>query len=141
MGDRNFRFLAYVGLVAVAASVGVWLSWQAGQRVPLNWTMATLAVAVLVSELLAVELPDGGTISLTYPLFVCAIVLVGPTAAAVLVVVSMNPSLFARPRMSGAQVVGNLGQLVLTVLVSGWMYLALDGMMLSIQPIGSGDLT
>jgi putative nucleotidyltransferase with HDIG domain len=140
MGDRNLRFLAYVGLVVVSAAIGIWLSWQAGQNVPLGWTMATLAVAVLVSELLAVELPDGGTISLTYPLFVCAIVLVGPTAASALVAVSMIPSLFAHPRMSGARLLGNLGQLVLTVLLPGWLYLGLEGRLLSIRPIGGGDI-
>ena len=88
------------------------------------------------------ELPDGGSISLTYPLFVCAIVLVGPTAAAVLAVVSMLPSLFITPRMTPVRMLGNLGQLILTVLIPGWAYLAmapLGARLLSLRPIGAGD--
>lgn len=142
MGARNLRFLAFASSVAAVAAAGLWFSWMAGQTIPLNATMATLAVAILVSELLVVELPDGGSISLTYPLFVCAIVLVGPTAAGALAVVSMAPSLFITPRMTPSRMLGNLGQLILTVLIPGWAYLAmapLGARLLSVRPIGAGD--
>jgi HD-GYP domain-containing protein (c-di-GMP phosphodiesterase class II) len=107
----------------------------------LDGTMLTLVIAVLVSELLAVDLPDGGTLSLTYPLSVCAIVLLGPTAAALLAAVSMVPALFSTPRMSPSRLLGNLGQVVLAVLVPGWLYIGLlHGPLLSRGALAAGDL-
>lgn len=140
MGERNLRFLVYVVAVSLPAVAGVLFSLRSGWGVPLTWTMLTLAIAVLVSELLAVELRDGAAISLTYPLLVCAIVLVGPTAAAVLVAVSMLPSLVKMRSSGAARFLANLGQLTLTVLIPAWIYVGLGAELLSASPLRSGDL-
>jgi putative nucleotidyltransferase with HDIG domain len=130
MGAHDLRFRVYVGALALAAGAGMAVSAVESSENLASVSMAVLAVAVLVSELLAVELAGGASLSLTYPLFVCAVVLLGPTSAGALAVLSTVPFLFHKPRMSGVRLLGNLSQAVLTALVPGWLYLALEGRLL-----------
>jgi hypothetical protein len=125
----------------LAAIAGIVVS---AQRWPGNFTslsMVVLAVAVVASELLAVELAGGAGLSLTYPLLVCAAVLVGPTSAGALAALSTLPFLFHKPRMSGTRLLGNLGQLVLTALVPAWLYLALGGRLMAAAPLSDLGLS
>jgi putative nucleotidyltransferase with HDIG domain len=131
MGAHDLRFRVYVAFLALAAAAGMIASALKSSANLAGASMAVLAVAVLVSELLAVELAGGASLSLTYPLFVCAVVLLGPTPAGALAVLSTLPFLFHKPRMSGVRLLGNLSQAVLTALVPGWLYLALGGRLLA----------
>jgi putative nucleotidyltransferase with HDIG domain len=139
MGAHDLRFRVYVAVLVVAATAGMGVSAISSSESLVSVSMAVLAVAVLVSELLAVELAGGASLSLTYPLFVCAIVLLGPTSAGVLAVLSTVPFLFHKPGMSGVRLLGNLGQAVLTALVPGWLYLALGGHLLSGAQVSNAD--
>jgi putative nucleotidyltransferase with HDIG domain len=141
MGAHDLRFRVYAAVLALAAIAGIVVS---AQRWPGNFTslsMVVLAVAVVASELLAVELAGGAGLSLTYPLLVCAAVLVGPTSAGALAALSTLPFLFHKPRMSGTRLLGNLGQLVLTALVPAWLYLALGGRLMAAAPLSDLGLS
>jgi putative nucleotidyltransferase with HDIG domain len=141
MGTGDLRFRVYAIAITVAAAAGFVASWLAGSGIRIGPLFLTLVVAIIVSELLAVELPNGAGISLTYPLLVSAIVLLGPTAAATLAAVSMIPAFLQGSRGSLLRTVGNLGQMVLTALVPGWLYLAASGYRLfSDAPLDSGSL-
>jgi putative nucleotidyltransferase with HDIG domain len=139
MGAHDLRFRVYVVVLALAACIGMIVSALRSSENLVSVPMAVLAVAVIVSELLAVELAGGASLSLTYPLFVCAVVLLGPTAAGALAVLSTLPFLFHRPRMSGVRLLGNLSQAVLTALIPGWLYLALDGRLLIGGQLSNAD--
>jgi putative nucleotidyltransferase with HDIG domain len=139
MGAHDLRFRVYVVVLALAASTGMVVSVLRSSENLTSVPMAVLAVAVIVSELLAVELAGGASLSLTYPLFVCAVVLLGPTSAGALAVLSTLPFLFHRPRMSGVRLLGNLSQAVLTALIPGWLYLALDGRLLIDGQLSNAD--
>jgi putative nucleotidyltransferase with HDIG domain len=54
-------------------------------------------------------------------------------------VLSTVPFLFHKPRMSGIRLLGNLGQIVLTALVPGWLYLVLGGHLLAGAQLSSAD--
>jgi putative nucleotidyltransferase with HDIG domain len=140
MGARSLRFPAFVGVVTLAALLATWASWSVGRPVVPVWLFLTLAVGVLVSEVLAVELPNGASISLTYPLFVCAVVLVGPAMAALLAAISMIPTLLQRPRPSVGRMIFNLSQLVLTVVITGWLYRAMGGHLLTEGALGRQNI-
>jgi len=127
MGERDLRFRVYSWLVAVAAAAGFAITWNTSgyaRQLPL---LLTLTGAVIVSELLAVELPNGASMSLTYPLGVCAIVLFGPTGAAGLAILSTVPFLFAHSRATLARTSFNLGQVAITALLPAAVYGALRG--------------
>jgi putative nucleotidyltransferase with HDIG domain len=139
MGAHDLRFRVYVALLSLAACTGIAVSALSSSKNLISVPMVVLAVAVIVSELLAVELAGGASLSLTYPLFVCAIVLLGPASAGALAVLSTLPFLFHRPRMSGIRLLGNLSQAVLTALIPGWLYLALGGRLLIGSQLSNAD--
>jgi putative nucleotidyltransferase with HDIG domain len=139
MGARDLRFRAYAVTLASVAAAGFALSVTRWPVSVVSSSMVVLATAVLASELLAVELAGGASLSLAYPLLVCAVVLLGPSAAGALAILSMAPLLFHKPRMSGIRLLGNLGQATLTALVPGWLYLALGGQLLADTRLSSAD--
>jgi putative nucleotidyltransferase with HDIG domain len=141
MGERDLRFRVFAWATPVFAAAGVALSWNTvgySRQWPL---ILTLAVAVIVSEYLAVYLPSGGSHSLTYPLGVSALVFLGPTAAAAAGVLSMMPALLPRPKASLTKIAFNTGQMVLTFLLPALAYLALGGRPLLGEPLLAGQFT
>jgi putative nucleotidyltransferase with HDIG domain len=140
MGERDLRFRVYAWAVATLAAIGIAASWSVDGYVRQWPLLATLVFAVLVSELLAVDLENGASISLTYPLGVCTIVLFGPTGAAGLAALSLVPSLFTRGRSSVTKAIFNMGQLALSALVPALAYLALGGHPLALGVAGGAGL-
>lgn len=140
MGERDLRFRAYAWAVCLAAGAGLWATWSL-DGYGRNWALLlTLALAVVVSELLAVDLPNGASMSLTYPLGVCTIVLFGPTASALLAVLSMLPFLVGRGRSTPSRTAGNIGQLALSAIVPAWGFVALGGNPLALQRATAGAI-
>jgi hypothetical protein len=127
MGERDLRFRVYAWMMPAIAAAVVAATWDITGYADNTALILTLAAAVLVSELMAVDLPNGGSFSLTYPLGVSAAVLLGPTGAAAMAVISMAPSIATRGRKSLTKVVFNLGQVVLTFAVPATAYRALGG--------------
>jgi putative nucleotidyltransferase with HDIG domain len=141
MGERDLRFRLFAWATPVVAAAVVALSWNTagyGEQWPL---ILTLATAVIVSEYMAVYLPSGGSHSLTYPLGVSAIVLLGPTGAAAAGVLSMMPALFPRPKASLTKIIFNMGQMVLTFALPAWAYLRLGGRPLLGEPLLAAQFT
>ncbi len=131
MGERDLRFRLFAWTVTITATLGLVWSWDTRGYVAQWPLLATLGGAVAVSEMLAIDLPSGGSISITYPLGVCTIVLFGATGAAGLAVLSMLPSMFPHRRMTLTKVAFNAGQLALSALVPAWLYSGLGGHVLA----------
>jgi putative nucleotidyltransferase with HDIG domain len=139
MGERDLRFRAFAWSVPAVAVLVTALTWNTAGYAT-NWSLLlTLGAAVIVSELLAVELPSGGSFSLTYPLVVCAVALLGPTGAAAVAALSGLPSTIAHRHSAPAKVVFNFGQVVLTALLPALAYLALGGRPLLLAPLVPDD--
>jgi putative nucleotidyltransferase with HDIG domain len=130
MGERDLRFRVYAWITPAVAAGLIVVTWSTAFYAEHLSLLLTLAVAVLVSELMAVDLPNGGSFSLTYPLGVCAVVLLGPTGAAGMAVLSLAPSVIQRGRTSPLKIAFNLGQVALTFVVPAWAYQALGGTLL-----------
>ena len=107
-------------------------------------SLVLLALAAVLSENYALYL-ERYHISLTYPLTVAAIILGGPTAAAVIAALSAVTLMDIRTKIAPSAMLFNLGQLVVVTLMAGWTYLALGGRILlgggfaSGQPLSVGD--
>jgi putative nucleotidyltransferase with HDIG domain len=89
--------------------------------------VAILAIAAILAELTAVELPRGGSTSLAFPLSIAASILAGPSAAglvAVCTAVGLNDFQPNRPKY---KVLFNFGQLSLSAVASGYAYVYLGG--------------
>jgi hypothetical protein len=129
----------FVAAVASGAAVGLVFSWRAFP-VPADPTVVLLAVLAVLSELATLTLLRGGDVFVSYPITVAAMVLFGPTTAAV---VGLFAALFAigwRQRPSRLKVAFNLGEAVLCDLIAAWTYLLLGGPVIAYgRPIG-GDL-
>ena len=139
---RDLRFSMFVALLLAIACLSVWLSWLANSVVmtpALVTPIVVLLLAVLVSELLVVSMSGGGpAVSLQYPLTVAAIVYFGPLYAAAITAASLIPSLVSphRPRIS--IVLGNVGQMVVSVAVGGLVFVGLGGVPLALATSQSG---
>jgi putative nucleotidyltransferase with HDIG domain len=88
-------------------------------------------VVVLVSEFTAVMVPAmGGAVSLSYPASVAVTVLFGPAYAALVAVFAVVPMWIDRGSDWGRRVF-NLGQVVLSAVLPGMLYLLLHGRLLN----------
>ena len=126
---RPFSILSYT--ILALGVVGLALSWRAeppSAFVP----VALLAIAAVLSENYALALPTY-TISLAYPLTIAALVLDGPTSAAMVAVVTAVSVADIRDKTAPSVMRFNVGQLLLVPLAGGWCYLALGGPLL-LQP-------
>jgi len=140
ISPRPFRILAlsvlFLGIVLTIAS------WRA---VPptLSLQLVLVAISAVLSENYALSLPKY-TVSLSYPLTIAAVILCGPTAAALVAVISATSikEIASQKRLS---IIGfNLGQLPLVTLLGGYAYWALSGGRLLMSgrsgvPLESGD--
>lgn len=138
---RGLRFLLFGGAVLTAAGFLTSLAWArnivpfGGRLIP---PLLTLTVAVVASEFLAVVVPDGPTVSLSYPLSVAAIVFFGPAYAAAISSLSMVSSLAVESRRKPLLFFVNLGQVVLCSVVAGLVFLQLGGVPLAQASGGDG---
>jgi putative nucleotidyltransferase with HDIG domain len=138
MENRDLRFVAFVGCLLIAGATSLLLApssagWYADPRL---WL---LLAAVVLSEVLAVWVSTSGSMSLAYPIFVATSVLFGPLGGGLAGVASMLPNLLRRPRVSPSMFAFNLGQVVLTAAVPGWIYVGMGGRLLVLRPLGSSD--
>ena len=126
---RPFSILSYtiltLGVVCLA------LSWRAAPPSALI-PVVLLAIAAVLSENYALALPTY-TVSLAYPLTIAALVLDGPTSAAIVAVVTAVSVADIRDKTAPSVMRFNVGQLLLVPLAGGWCYLALGGPLL-LQP-------
>lgn len=119
---RPFRMLA-----ACVFAAGVALTVASWRAVPITFSVQLLlvATAAVLSENYALSLPKY-TVSLSYPLTIAAVVLCGPTAAAIVAVLSATSikEILSQKRLS--VIAFNMGQLPLITLVGGYAYWVLS---------------
>jgi len=92
-----------------------------------------LAAATVVAENAAVKLPDGGSTSLSYPLSLATIVLLGPTSGALVAALSGLNADDIKQRRPATVLAFNVAQVGLSALTAGWMYVWVGGRVLSSQ--------
>jgi hypothetical protein len=136
---RLFAFVAYGAVLMAGVSLG--LSW--GSYPPqLTAALVVLVIAVAISENFSLDLAPG-TISLGFPLTIAAIVLLGPTAAALVSAVGAVSFIDVRRGKPAAVILYNLSGFVLVTLAAGWAYLWTGGRVLlgagGPAPFGAAD--
>lgn len=81
-----------------------------------------LLLVTVIAENLAVDMPSGGSASISYPMSLATIILMGPTAGAVVAAFSGFNLNDLRRRRSWSLVLFNVAQLVVSAVLSGWAY-------------------
>ena len=120
---RSYSVLAFVLLAG--ALVLLVASWREYPFATTPELLVAIAGAAL-SEVFSFELA-GLSLSLAYPLVMGVIVLAGPAAAGLAVAFTAIPIEDIRRRRPVSILAFNLGQLVLSACVGGWVYVLLHG--------------
>lgn len=126
-------FAIYSGVVTVVAVVLLVLSWGISP-VTITPTLVFLIAAVLLSENFALEVPGVGSTSLSYPLTIAGLVLLGPAAGGIIALCSGANIQDLRQRRPLSVVAFNSGQLVVSATVAGLAYMSLGGRLLAATP-------
>jgi HD-GYP domain-containing protein (c-di-GMP phosphodiesterase class II) len=135
---RDLRFSVFCTAVVLGSVALVAYAWSVNTVLLSESTWPAFAVilgALCVSEYLAVVLPAGPALSLSYPLSVAAIVLFGPFWGASVTAVSALPWLFERERPSLLRFGVNTAQRVIAVSVGGLLFVWLGGVPLVLSDI------
>jgi putative nucleotidyltransferase with HDIG domain len=123
---RGLRFSFFSVLVALAAVGAVGWALKLQTRPP-DYLLPLMLAVWLVSESLAVAIPNGGSISLSHPLGVATILTIGPGYAALIAFVSNAPDLFARQRSTWDRLLFNTSQVVISVAIPGILFSLMGG--------------
>jgi HD-GYP domain-containing protein (c-di-GMP phosphodiesterase class II) len=138
---RDLRFSVFCAVV-IAGALGLAAYVWHTNSVELTESNLPAFVLILgalfVSEYLAVALPDGPTVSLSYPLSVAAIVLFGPYWGALVTAVSALPSLLGSERPGILRFAVNTAQTVISAATAGLLFVYLGGIPLAVG--GSRDI-
>ena len=135
---RDLRFSVFCTAVVISAVVLVLYAWSVnGVTLSIDTLPAfgTILGALCVSEYLAVALPSGPALSLSYPLSVAAIVLFGPFWGATVTAVAALPWLFERDRPTLLRFVVNTAQRVVSIGVGGLLFVWLGGVPLVLSDV------
>ena len=120
---RPFHFLSYA--VLILGVIALFVSWRTVPPSALI-PVALLAAAAILSENYALALPTY-TVSLAYPLTIAAMVLDGPTSAAIVAGVTAVSIADIRDKTFPSVMRFNVGELLLVPVVGGFCYQALGG--------------
>jgi len=132
---RPFRTLA--SIVGALGGVVLLASW-AGSPPRVTVEVVLLVVATLFSENFSLPLSKKHTISLAYPLTIAAVILVGPSTAAVVAALSAVSLRDLQSNTSASVMIFNLGQLITVTVAGGWVYGVLGGASLLESSAGGG---
>lgn len=132
---HDLRFPVLVVLVTVTATgLAVLAIREQTQITALNrlsliqlLILGLLLIGVLVAELLDVAIPGAGSMSISFPLYIATAVSLGPAYAGLAAVISLVPSLVVRRRSGWAKLLFNAGQMTMTAMVPGLLYVGLGG--------------
>jgi len=122
---RDLRFSVFCAAVVLGAvALSVYMGRENLVRLTSEVfpTLLLILGALCISEYLAVALPDGPTVSLSYPLSVAAIVLFGPFWGAMVTGVSALPSLLGRERPGLVRFSVNTAQTVISAAAAGLLF-------------------
>jgi len=120
------RINIYVGVLLVLAAV-TGLAVLPGARVSGPWALAALLALALILTNMAIELPLALSVSLTFAPIFAGILYAGPIGGALLGVAAAVSVQEIREHKPLILILGNIAQLFLAGLVSGWLYITLGG--------------
>ena len=130
---RPFRVLAIaVGCLAAGLFAASWF----GSPPRVTIQIILLAAATVLSENFTLSLPRY-SVSLGYPLTIAAVILAGPTTAAVVAALSAVSLKDLRSKTPTSVMLFNLGQLVAVTVAGSWVYTRLGGSPLLTSAVGS----
>lgn len=134
---RSFTIPALLVFAAGIAAV----SAESFSRPPvLRWELLLLLAAGLLSENFAVNL-RGFSVSLAFPLVLCALLLFGPASAALVAATGFTNLSELRSRRPFRILAFNLGQFLLWSTAAGWIYIRLGGPVMSGLGVGATPMT
>lgn len=120
------KIRAYSWSVFALGTVALW--WSVTRFPPPDWsTVLYLGALAFVAEWLALRLPTGGTISVAFSMQFAAMLLGGPATGALVSLLSSVPPQDIMERRPPHRIAFNSGQYVLSVVVSGIVFLLLGG--------------
>ncbi len=137
--NTDLRLRAFVTLAALSALLGLFSSFLR-QPVRLSPMLGVLAVLMIAASFLAVELPEGSSVSILEPLVIAAVLLFGPTAAALAVALSVLPDIRCIRERVLLKTTFNMAQIAVATLVAGWAYVALGGWLFVGGPVEAGGI-
>lgn len=122
----RFRVKAYVGAISLAAAGAVLATALAR---PTKWGAEFVVFCVVAAgaEFYAVTFPSGAGASLSYPLSIAGLVLLGPSGGALAAAASTLTSVRRQRKDFWVVFFFNLSQVTLSATLSGWCYAALGG--------------
>jgi HD-GYP domain-containing protein (c-di-GMP phosphodiesterase class II) len=137
--NTDLRLRAFVTLVALFAFVAALASYRL-LPITLSPMLGILAILMVATSFLAVELPNGSSVSIGEPLEIAAVLLFGPTTAAILVALTILPDSRCIRDKVLLKSVFNVAQMTIATLVAGWTYVALGGRLFASGPMGASDM-
>lgn len=124
--DVDARTRLYIAAVCVAGSVSLGVAFLQYREVPLG-ALVLFAGLAFVSESLAVEMPHSGKISVSFSIYLAALVLFGPMLAALAALVGEFNWSDIRNNEPLHKLIFNAAQMVVSVVVAAMAYAALGG--------------
>lgn len=137
-GHPSLRFFVYTATVCVSALMLLIYAWgkMPPQASPAVFFMGAL---VVTAEVLAVALPNQGSISISYPMSLACILLFGPATGGLIAAAAALSG--ARPRGGVwiARLLFNMSQLALSATVAGLVYSLTGGRFIAGQQLAGAD--
>lgn len=138
-GHRNLRFFLYTAALSVTAVVCVAYAWRLLQpRASLD--LLFMGVLVVAAEVLAVTLPNQGTISLSYPVSMACVLVFGPATGGLIAAAAALSGARPKGEVWFARYVFNMSQLALSATLAGLAYASFPaGRFIYGQPLSALD--
>jgi putative nucleotidyltransferase with HDIG domain len=130
--DLRFPLLAVFVVVAAAGMAAAAIVQNAALSAPTlssgnRVALVLLVLAIVIAETLDVAIPGAGAISMSYPLYVATAVYFGPLYAGFAALAAMVPVLVVRRKSGWAKLAFNTGQLTMTAMAPGLLFIVLGG--------------
>ena len=135
---RNLRFSLYTTALGVFAIPCLAYAWR---LVPPKPSVGVLFMGALVvaAEVLAVALPNQGTIALSYPVSMAGVLVFGPAAGGLIAAAAALSGVRPRGELWLAKGLFNISQLALSAILAGLAYSMAGGRFVLAHPFAGSD--
>ena len=120
-GHRSLRFSLYTAALCISATICVAFGWRIAPP-ELNLGVLVMGALVIVAEVLAVSLPNQGTISVSYPVSVACILVFGPATGGLIAAAAALSGVRPKGELWLAKGLFNVSQLALSATLAGLAY-------------------
>ncbi|MDO8963894.1 MAG: HD-GYP domain-containing protein [Coriobacteriia bacterium] len=124
--SRDLRFRAFYVCLVAATLTAVYLVARSSMRPP-PFELVVLGLLTVGAEIYSVAVENGASASLSYPLSIAAIVLLGPAGGALTAAVSTLPTIQTGTPGYWRKLTFNACQVTLSAVLSGWVFIWLGG--------------